>query len=422
MKMFSFNSLPKVIVFYDTDVEPKLTTLSPDSNWFANTFDIISTSIFDEFIKLVKINAFAVDFIIDFAMTDEDCENHYKFYSTLPTWLRNKYHIQRTTEDVGTTSWLNTIKQQISNVSSPLFSVIVPVYNTKEQYLKECVESVINQTDDDWELVLIDDSPAPHEYAMKLAMSDIRIKYYRIAPSRGNIGLSKWRGFSMTTGQYLIELDHDDVLLPWCMELLSQAIEKYPHCGFYYSDNADMDENSNLLEYLYGNNFGNGFGFYYNAKALFENPFGDVINTGTNPNINASTIRHIVGVPNHVRCWKRDVYFSVGGHNQHMRIADDYELLVKTFLHTQFCHIEYPLYVQRFDGTNSQDAEGGINRKDIQRRVWNISCIYNKQIHERLLELCGTDPYYDEQNPEASFKNNGREDIPFVNVVYDVIL
>ena len=68
-----------------------------------------------------------------------------------------------------------------------------------------------------------------------------------------------------------------------------------------------------------------------------------------------------------------------------MRIADDYELLVRTFLYTKYTHIPVCCYAQRFDGTNSQyadnvDSDGQGNIHDIQRRVRLTSIYYDIQI------------------------------------------
>ena len=79
--------------------------------------------------------------------------------------------------------------------------------------------------------------------------------------------------------------------------------------------------------------FAFGYGTYY--KETFGKEF-DVANT---PNINPKTIRHIVGVPNHVRAWRRNVYFEIGCQNRGLAIADDYELVVRTFLKTKMCRI-----------------------------------------------------------------------------------
>ena len=124
---------------------------------------------------------------------------------------------------------------------------------------------------------------------------------------------------------------------------------------------------------------------------MSKTPIGEIRTDASGP-INNATIRYIVGVPNHFRCWERNFYFSIGGHNQTQRIADDYELIVRSFLNTRFTHIPVCCYAQRFDGNNSQykknsDSDGQGNIEDIQRRVRLISIYYKDKIHERLEEL-----------------------------------
>lgn len=91
----------------------------------------------------------------------------------------------------------------------PKFSVIVPVYNV-EDYLDECVQSVINQTFNDWELLLVDDGSKDSSYEMccDYSQNDDRIKAY----TQENGGASKARnnGINYATGEYLLFLDSDD--------------------------------------------------------------------------------------------------------------------------------------------------------------------------------------------------------------------
>jgi len=101
-----------------------------------------------------------------------------------------------------------------------------------------------------------------------------------------------------------------------------------------------------------------------------------------------------VGVPNHTRAWRRDTYFAVGGHNRNLPIADDYELIIRTFLHTTFVKIPKLGYLQFMHASNSQD----VSRKDIQRKVKSIMYHYNDKIAERFTELGVKDWVY-ETNP-----------------------
>jgi hypothetical protein len=101
-------------------------------------------------------------------------------------------------------------------------------------------------------------------------------------------------------------------------------------------------------------------------------------------------MRHIVGVPNHVRAWRREEYERIGGHAPEIHVADDYEILVRTFLHTRMVHVKrfgYLQYLQR-DGGNTQRRRN----KEIQRLVRVFHQRYEAEIHERFVAL-GVDDF-----------------------------
>lgn len=104
-------------------------------------------------------------------------------------------------------------------------SILVPVYNV-EQYLPRCIESVLTQDFQDWEMILVDDgSPdkCPQicdEYAEK----DNRIKV--IHKSNGGANSARLTGFEMSQGIYLMFLDSDDYLLPKALSILYNKIEE----------------------------------------------------------------------------------------------------------------------------------------------------------------------------------------------------
>ena len=91
--------------------------------------------------------------------------------------------------------------------------------------------------------------------------------------------------------------------------------------------------------------YGNGWAFGYGSYRS-ESHRGRTLAVANTPNINAKTIRHIVGVPNHVRCWQRDCYREVGGHARQIHVADDYELLIRTFLGTRLARVPKLGYMQ----------------------------------------------------------------------------
>ena len=173
-------------------------------------------------------------------------------------------------------------------------------------------------------------------------------------------------------------MDHDDELTDHCLADVVEAFNAFPDAGFVYTDYAEVFEDGEVAGYPEG--WGFGFGSYrweqYQDKNYLVTNY---------PSINAKTMRDIVGVPNHVRAWRRDAYERTGGYGSEIHVADDYELLVRTFLTTRMVHVQrfgYIQYMQR-DGGNTQRRRN----KEIQRLVRLFHQRYELEIHARFLEL-----------------------------------
>ena len=113
----------------------------------------------------------------------------------------------------------------MNNYGNELISVIVPVYNV-EQYLEKCVNSIINQTYKNLEIILVDDGATDSSGNMcdELAKSDNRIKVYH----KENGGLSDARNYGVerATGDYIGFVDSDDYIDYEMYEKLYEAIKK----------------------------------------------------------------------------------------------------------------------------------------------------------------------------------------------------
>ena len=106
---------------------------------------------------------------------------------------------------------------------SALISIIIPVYN-KEKYVKKAIESCVNQTYENIEIILIDDgsSDGSSLICKDYAATDIRIKYYY--QTNKGASFSRNKGISLANGDWLVFLDADDILsLDFCEECLSRS-------------------------------------------------------------------------------------------------------------------------------------------------------------------------------------------------------
>lgn len=105
------------------------------------------------------------------------------------------------------------------------FSVIVPVYGV-EKYLPKCVESVLNQTFPDFELILVDDgSPDNCPYLCdEYAKNDSRIKV--VHKQNGGLASARRAGIKVATGDYVFNLDSDDLIVPDTLQSAYEIITK----------------------------------------------------------------------------------------------------------------------------------------------------------------------------------------------------
>lgn len=106
-----------------------------------------------------------------------------------------------------------------------LISVIVPIFNS-ENYLKNCIESVLNQTLSNWELLLINDGSTDssldicNEYSRKNSRIKVANKI------RGGVSSARNFGIDISNGQYIMFLDSDDTLVDNCLEILYNEMKR----------------------------------------------------------------------------------------------------------------------------------------------------------------------------------------------------
>lgn len=132
----------------------------------------------------------------------------------------------------------------------PLLSVVVPVYQAPERWLRHALDSVLEQHYPDWELCISDDaSPSPNvrrvleEYKRR----DPRVKVvYR--QKNGHISESSNSALEVATGEYMVLLDHDDELHPDALLLVAETICSVPDARLIYSDEDKIDENGRRFD------------------------------------------------------------------------------------------------------------------------------------------------------------------------------
>lgn len=110
------------------------------------------------------------------------------------------------------------------------FSVVIPVYN-KSAYIGETLQSVLNQSFDDFEIVVIDDESSDNSVEVIEAYHDNRIQLYK--KKNGGVSAARNYGILKSNGEIICFLDADDIWKPDYLMRLSWLIEQYPEAGFF---------------------------------------------------------------------------------------------------------------------------------------------------------------------------------------------
>lgn len=115
--------------------------------------------------------------------------------------------------------------------NTPLVSIITPTFN-REHTLQRAIDSVLAQTYQNWELIIIDDGSTDHTRELVGAVTDKRVKYLH----KENGGPSKARNYGIehARGKWIMYLDSDDELLPKCIETMLAWVGKNPTVAFAF--------------------------------------------------------------------------------------------------------------------------------------------------------------------------------------------
>ncbi len=136
--------------------------------------------------------------------------------------------------------------QQIDEFShKPLISIILPVYNIEEKWLRLCIESVKKQIYVNWELCVADDcssNPQVHKVLEEYKKEDKRIKVV-FRKENGHISAASNSALDLVTGEFTVLLDHDDELSEHALFYVARELNDFPETDMIYSDEDLINEN-----------------------------------------------------------------------------------------------------------------------------------------------------------------------------------
>jgi O-antigen biosynthesis protein len=215
---------------------------------------------------------------------------------------------------------------------TPSFSVIMPVYNTNTSFLKLAIDSVLAQTYPYFELCIADDASSDPEIRTVIqnaARRDQRIKYL-FRPANGHISECSNSAFSLATGDFVVLVDHDDVIPMHSLWTVAFYINMYPDCQVLFSDEDKID--------------GDGL----RQDPYFKGAFDEYLLYGHN-------------MVSHLGVYNRSLVEEVGRFRRGYEGSQDYDLILRCFDRCgakAIVHIPHVLYQWRLTaGSASVSAD-----------------------------------------------------------------
>ncbi len=137
------------------------------------------------------------------------------------------------------------------DIYANMFSIVISCYNSSK-YIRLAIESVISQTYQNWELLVVDDCSTDDSAQIIncMAKTDERIKYFKTISHSGSPVLPRNVGVEHAKGRYIAFLDSDDMWLPNKLERQSNMFERYNDmaiCFAYYEKIGEMGERNNRI-------------------------------------------------------------------------------------------------------------------------------------------------------------------------------
>jgi glycosyltransferase involved in cell wall biosynthesis len=130
---------------------------------------------------------------------------------------------------------------------SSLVSIITPCYNSA-RFISETIESVLSQTYQNWEMLIVDDcsTDASYEIVLEYAAKDKRIKAYRMEHNSGAAACRN-KAIELSQGEYVAFLDSDDLWLPEKLEKQLQFMQDH-NADFSFTEYEHIDEEGKQIE------------------------------------------------------------------------------------------------------------------------------------------------------------------------------
>ena len=216
--------------------------------------------------------------------------------------------------------------------NTPRVSIVIAVYN-REKYLGIAVDSVLRQTCQDWELIISDDGSIDGtlDMAHNFALYDDRIRVLT-AEHQGAV-YALIAGFNAARGEFVCQVDSDDLIEPPALELTIKALDDDIECGMVYTNYIDIDANGQKQRPGYR------CGIPYSMERLLTD-----------------------FMTFHFRLIRKSIYDKIGGFNTQFNNIEDYDLCLRLSEVTNIKKINEYLYLYRFHPDSTKVTMNQLER------------------------------------------------------------
>ena len=271
-----------------------------------------------------------------------------------------------------------------------MISVIIPTFN-KSALLKEAIDSVLSQTFQDFEIIVVDDGSTDETREIVAKIGDPRIIYQ----FQNNSGVNRARnkGIEISKGDYLAFLDHDDIWLPFKLELQMACLNKHPDVDFVFSNfNALMDETKIVIPSYIKKQYSvfsqnkieiqQIFSFKKDIRTISKSPahgngsfyWGNILpaillgNFALNPS----------------RLIRKRAMDRIGGFSEKFPITDDYEAIIRMSKNGMGGYIDIPTLNYRIRKNSlSHSMENAIRKWKESIEIVELALRDNEEIYKK---------------------------------------
>ncbi|MBX9616215.1 MAG: glycosyltransferase [Caulobacteraceae bacterium] len=226
-------------------------------------------------------------------------------------WLRRWVH-------PNATDYVRMAEMAKALPHKPFFSFVMPVYDPPPALLEECLDSLLDQTYTNFEICIADDrSPNPEirHLLERYAARDDRIKLV-FRSRNGHISAASNSALALATGDFVVLVDHDDLVPDYCLLVVAHYINQYPQAQILYSDEDKITVAGQRYD------------------PYFKGDFDPFLMFGHN-------------MVSHLGVYRRDLVEAIGGFRQGLEGSQDYDLVLRAIERAgveTVVHIPHVLY------------------------------------------------------------------------------